>query len=159
MLVKLKVSKKLTKGRPRPHLQNQSANPEDWLIRDKEGSFIDNDTEDIIRNGCEGWTICENYSSVFILLCNIFRLCMFNGSFLFTISTLKSIIIKQYLQWQQHHNSILSWLRNRCVCLFKSLYTSTICLTTTKAEEVKPLHCDPGEFTKYFKYFSPSLYG
>ena len=68
-------------------------------LADKEGSFIDNDTEDIIRNGCEGWTICENHSSVFILLCNIFRLYLFNnGSFLFTISTLKSIIIKQYLQ-------------------------------------------------------------
>ena len=68
-------------------------------LADKEGSFIDNDTEDIIRNGCEGWTICENHSSVFILLCNIFQLYLFNnGSFLFTISTLKSIIIKQYLQ-------------------------------------------------------------
>ena len=43
-------------------------------LADKEGSFIDNDTEDIIRNGCEGWTICENHSSVFILLCNIFWL-------------------------------------------------------------------------------------
>ena len=112
-------------------LNSSSSNPKDWLIRDKEGSFIDNDTEDIIKNGCEGWTICENHSSVFILLCNIFWLYLFNnGSFLFTISTLKSIIIKQYLQGQQHHNFILSWLRNRCVWLFKSFYTSTICLTT-----------------------------
>ena len=58
------MSKKLTKGRPRPHLQNQSANPEDWLIRNEEGSFMDNDTEDIE----EGWTICENYSSVFNII-------------------------------------------------------------------------------------------
>ena len=45
------MSKNLAKGWPRPPLQNQFANPEDWLIRDKEGSFIDNDTEDKLRNG------------------------------------------------------------------------------------------------------------
>ena len=44
--MKLKVSKKLTKGRPRPHLQNRSANPKDWLIRNEEGSFMDNATEE-----------------------------------------------------------------------------------------------------------------
>ena len=37
-------------------------------LADKEGSFIDNDTEDIIRNGCEGWTIYENYSIVFNII-------------------------------------------------------------------------------------------
>ena len=64
------MSRNLAKGRPRPHLQNQSENPEDWLIRDEEDhswkTLLKN-----LRNGCEGWTICVNYSSVFNIIMQI----------------------------------------------------------------------------------------
>ena len=64
------MSKNLAKGLPKPPLQNQSANPEDWLIRDKEGSFIDKDKD---KDG-PYMKIIQVY---LILLCNIFRLYLF----------------------------------------------------------------------------------
>ena len=37
--MKLQMLRSLAKGKQKifPHLQNQSANPEDWLLRDEEG--------------------------------------------------------------------------------------------------------------------------